>query len=138
VGGRAAPSCCASARTPVDCDLVAKIWMSRPAEVGYVYPPGRPRSRAIDSGSSRSPRQPLRSMAGAGGLAITFTCVPRGSGVRHRLSDRDGDGVLGRRRAGRIQRPGKDATSTPAQVGCTARGLLHRADGESGNEPVEE
>jgi DNA-binding beta-propeller fold protein YncE len=98
-----------------DCDLVAKIWMSG-AEVGFVY---------LGDGSFASDRrqqQPvteaaLRCMAGQSGLAITFTCVPPGSGVRMAV-DRDDDGIW--------DGDERDASSDPADPTSTPR-RGHRA-----------
>ena len=50
----------------------------------------------------------------AGGLTITFTCVPRGSGVRIGV-DRDGDGFWDGDELDASSDPA-DATSTPAQM----------------------
>ena len=73
-----------------ECDLVAKTWLAGD-EAGFLY---------MGSGSFVSDRrgQPtvtdaaLRALANGPGRAVTYTCVPPGSGVRLAV-DRDGDGV---------------------------------------------
>lgn len=77
-----------------ECDLIAKGSING-QERGYLY---RPETDAYISDSWReSPLPPdrLRRLAGRPGQALTFTCVPPGSGYRLGL-DRDDDGVRDR------------------------------------------
>jgi len=92
-----------------DCDLVAKTYLDD-GEVGFVY---------VGSGAFASDRRALppipelvlRVLAKQAGHAVTYTCVPPGSGERIGV-DRDGDGWWDgdERHAG--SDPG-DPTSTP-------------------------
>ncbi|MEO7735511.1 MAG: beta-propeller fold lactonase family protein [Kofleriaceae bacterium] len=73
-----------------DCDLVAKTYLNED-EVGYLY---------VGAGAFASDRRTvapiaeaaLRAQAKSAGRAVTYTCVPPGSGERIGV-DRDGDGV---------------------------------------------
>ncbi|MCY1033275.1 hypothetical protein OV207_17610 [Corallococcus sp. BB11-1] len=71
-----------------ECDLVART----SASVGYLYTPdGKVRSNK--AGERPTTDAALRARVRQHGIPLTFTCVPRGSGVRLAL-DRDGDGFL--------------------------------------------
>jgi hypothetical protein len=74
--------------TAGDCDLVVKGHVSGD-ERGYVYDTGAFRSDR----SAEPPRTPdaLRALIGGATDALTYTCVPPGSGFRIGI-DRDADG----------------------------------------------
>jgi len=73
-----------------DCDLVAKGRIGG-RERGFLYANGRftPDEQGKPTVSDAS----LRALASKPGNAVTFTCVPPGSGVRIGI-DRDLDGIL--------------------------------------------
>jgi hypothetical protein len=73
-----------------DCDLVAKALIAG-HERGFLYANGSfTPDKAADAPVSDAG---LRGLAVAPGAAVTYTCVPPGSGVRIGI-DRDLDGVL--------------------------------------------
>jgi len=92
-----------------DCDLVAKAEIDD-VEAGFVY---------VGAGLFRTDRRvrppvsdaALRSLATEFGHPVTYTCVPRGSGLRIGI-DRDGDGVLDGDERDALTDP-SDATSAP-------------------------
>ena len=73
-----------------DCELVAKARLAG-RERGFLYAGGKfvPDKHALPAISDPA----LRAIAGAPGVAVTYTCVPPGSGLRVGL-DRDLDGTL--------------------------------------------
>ena len=73
-----------------ECDLVAKGVVAGEARGYLMEPSGRFRS---DRAGERVDAADLRALARAPGGAITFTCVPPGSGTWMGI-DRDGDGTL--------------------------------------------
>jgi DNA-binding beta-propeller fold protein YncE len=89
-----------------DCELIAKTEIAG-VEVGYVY---------VGAGSFRSDRQAQPPISGSALIAsaaqhpVTYTCVPRGSGVRIGV-DRDGDGAW--------DGDERDARSDPADPSST-------------------
>jgi hypothetical protein len=73
-----------------DCDLVAKA-REDGRERGFLYTAG---GFVTDvTGAPMMPDASLRALATAPGGAVTFTCVPPGSGMRIGI-DRDLDGGL--------------------------------------------
>jgi hypothetical protein len=78
-----------------ECDLVAQA-VVRGVAMGWLYRPASASWEPDDGGPALSSRALTVLATGGDEAAVTFTCVPPGSGVRVAL-DRDSDGIVNRR-----------------------------------------
>jgi hypothetical protein len=102
-----------------DCDLVVKGVVAGPLPGtrearGWVYV-GANQFQPDRNGATRIGATALRSLAGAAGQELTYTCVPPGSGTRIGV-DRDEDGAFDRSELDAGGDPAASATTTTTTI----------------------